>query len=315
MDEVSIIVPCHNRLALLVPTLEALQNQTFTKFEVILVDDASTVDIVSHIKTILLDSRFKIVRLEENSGESNAVNMGWKNSKYRYRAIVNSDDPQHPKWLEGMADFVLNNPGYVFYYPDLITIDENSNEIRRQKLYEWSAPLMFGKMIAIASAGTIIDSSFFPEDFKPRDPDVKYPSDLIQIFKMSEFGNGKRAEGNWGIWRNHKDSLTNSQNVTEKVSRYERTLLSWIEENGSRIASEVEISKSLTYLYAQYWVMLRATFGLLRSLTNILSSNFISQIKKNPKMKIEIPRLISKLISKKIMSIFALIFPSNNRIH
>ena len=74
---VSIIVPCYNSGRFLRATLEAVRAQTFTEWECIVIDDASTDDSAGVIRELAAeDSRIVPVLLEKNLGAAGARNAG-----------------------------------------------------------------------------------------------------------------------------------------------------------------------------------------------------------------------------------------------
>lgn len=89
---ISVIVPIYNTEEYLDKCLDSIKNQSYTDFEVIMVDDGST-DRSAEIckKYEIDDSRFKYF-YKENGGSSSARNFGIDNSKGKYIAFIDSDD-------------------------------------------------------------------------------------------------------------------------------------------------------------------------------------------------------------------------------
>lgn len=92
MPKVSVIVPIYNTEAYLFEALESLQKQSFSDFEVILVDDGST-DQSAEIcqKFVQNDPRFSYY-YQENRGSSSARNVGFSHATGEYVAFLDSDD-------------------------------------------------------------------------------------------------------------------------------------------------------------------------------------------------------------------------------
>ncbi len=97
---ISVIVPVYNSEKFLDKCIESILNQTFTDFEVILVDDGSTdksgqiCDIWAH-----KDSRIKVMH-QPNRGVSVARNNGIAAAKGEYIAFVDSDDSVNSDYLQ-----------------------------------------------------------------------------------------------------------------------------------------------------------------------------------------------------------------------
>lgn len=89
---VSIIIPMHNAASLLPRTLDSLCRQTFTQFEVIMVDDCSTDPTREVASKYLHDARFCLVTLPLNNGVANARNEGIERAKGQYLCFLDADD-------------------------------------------------------------------------------------------------------------------------------------------------------------------------------------------------------------------------------
>lgn len=90
---VSVIVPCYNCQDFLEHTVNSLKNQTYSNFEVILVDDFSS-DLTSTIckKTAKQDKRFRFYQHRANGGLAAARNSGTRLAKGDYICYLDSDD-------------------------------------------------------------------------------------------------------------------------------------------------------------------------------------------------------------------------------
>ena len=103
MPKVSIVVPCYNIQKYVGRCIESLLAQTFTDFELILVNDGSTDDTLSILKEYeKKDSRI-IVLEKENGGLSDARNAGMKIAKGEYIQFVDGDDFAEDILLEKCA--------------------------------------------------------------------------------------------------------------------------------------------------------------------------------------------------------------------
>jgi glycosyltransferase involved in cell wall biosynthesis len=131
----SVIVPTYNRLRLLLQALESLRLQTFTEFEVIIIDDGST-DGTQPVILEMLKSRdsehlkFKYLR-QENAGPGAARNRGIEVATGKYISFLDSDDlwftwtlPTYREVIEKSgAALVFGKPYHFKYLHDLEKID------------------------------------------------------------------------------------------------------------------------------------------------------------------------------------------------
>ncbi len=104
---ISIIIPAYNRAYCIGETLRNLLAQTFTDFEVIVVDDGST-DHTAEVVRSFTD-RVRLV-MQSNRGVSAARNTGVRQARGRWIAFQDSDDLWHPKKLERQLE-VLQKHG------------------------------------------------------------------------------------------------------------------------------------------------------------------------------------------------------------
>lgn len=93
---VSIIIPTYNSGKTIIQTIESVKNQTYTNYEIIVVDDGSTDGTVEILKTI---KGIKLIT-QANQGVSAARNRGIEEAKGDYIAYLDSDDLWHPQKLE-----------------------------------------------------------------------------------------------------------------------------------------------------------------------------------------------------------------------
>ncbi len=90
---VTIVVPCYNESRFLGATLESIRRQSFTDWECVIVDDASTDNSVAEARRFTkADKRFRLVRHRVNGGLSAARNTGLRIARGRYITFLDSDD-------------------------------------------------------------------------------------------------------------------------------------------------------------------------------------------------------------------------------
>jgi glycosyltransferase involved in cell wall biosynthesis len=110
---VSVIIPTFNCGRYVEDAIESVLNQTFRRFEIIVVDDGSTDDTGSKLKKY--KDRVQVVT-QENQGSSKARNVGLELSRGDYVAFLDADDRWLPEKLERqLACFrELGDVGMVF---------------------------------------------------------------------------------------------------------------------------------------------------------------------------------------------------------
>jgi len=89
----TVILPTHNRAGFLRETIESVLSQTFTGFELIVVDDGSTDRTGDVVKKF---PKIHYIRCPINSGVSKARNIGVEQARGQYISFIDSDD----LWVE-----------------------------------------------------------------------------------------------------------------------------------------------------------------------------------------------------------------------
>lgn len=96
---VSVVIPTHNRALLLKRAVNSVLRQTFSDFELIVVDDASTDD-TTRIVEGFHDKRIKYLRHRSNLGAPVARNTGISSARGDYIGLLDDDDEWFPEKLE-----------------------------------------------------------------------------------------------------------------------------------------------------------------------------------------------------------------------
>jgi len=102
----SAVIPTFNRSHLLQATLESVFAQTFTDYEIIVVDDGSTDDTQEMVKSYGKRVQFFC---QENAGPGAARNLGVSHARGEYVAFLDSDDLWFPWTLAVFAELIDEN--------------------------------------------------------------------------------------------------------------------------------------------------------------------------------------------------------------
>lgn len=127
MELVSIIMPSYNCGRFIAESIKSVLSQTYTNWELLIVDDCSTDDTASVVKAFA-DPRIRYQRNRQNEGAALTRNKALLAAKGRYIAFLDADDIWAPEKLEKQIAFMQQN-GYAFTYHDYIEIDEDSKSL------------------------------------------------------------------------------------------------------------------------------------------------------------------------------------------
>jgi len=89
--KVSVLMTCYNAASTIEESVRSALAQSFTDFEIVLVDNCSTDESISIVQK-LADPRIRIVALEKNHGRTPALNIALNNARGQYIAILDADD-------------------------------------------------------------------------------------------------------------------------------------------------------------------------------------------------------------------------------
>ena len=106
-DLISVVIPTHNREKIILEAIQSVRKQTYSNFEIIVVDDGST-DRTRDLIAGLGDPRIHYV-YQQNAGPAAARNTGIKKANGRYVGFLDSDDLWHPRKLEKQLDIMGKN--------------------------------------------------------------------------------------------------------------------------------------------------------------------------------------------------------------
>lgn len=112
----SIIVPAYNSAAFIRKCIDSVLAQTYTEFELILIDDGSNDDTLSICHTYAAsDPRVKVIH-KENGGHTSARNEGLRNASGEYVIFLDSDDWLSPTTVEACYhEIVACAPDIIVY--------------------------------------------------------------------------------------------------------------------------------------------------------------------------------------------------------
>lgn len=126
--KISIITPFFNSSKSFLDTYNSVVDQSYTNFEWIIVDDASTESEWDWLHNLASgDCRIKVVRSEINRGAGAARNIGLSHVTGEYLTFIDSDDVWDKRFLDVMSGLLVFSSADIIYggynreYPDMRT--------------------------------------------------------------------------------------------------------------------------------------------------------------------------------------------------
>lgn len=108
---ISVILPSYNAKAYLADSIESILQQTFSDFELILIDNVST-DGSDQLLKSFTDPRIRLYINESNIGYTRSLNRGLSLARGRYIARMDADDISQKTRFEKQVQFLESNPDY-----------------------------------------------------------------------------------------------------------------------------------------------------------------------------------------------------------
>ena len=119
---VSVIMPAYNSEAFIDESVRSVLAQTFTDFELLVIDDGSTDGTRARLEAFS-DPRLRVIRHESNQGVSAAGNTGVRAATGKFICCIGSDDIWLPTKLEEQVALIEHEPGVGVVYSWLGLID------------------------------------------------------------------------------------------------------------------------------------------------------------------------------------------------
>lgn len=188
---VSVIVPTYNRRRMLQEAIDSVLSQTYTHYELLVVDDGST-DGTQQLMAAYGDQIKAIY--QKNAGVSAARNRGIRSSSGELIALLDSDDYWMPEKLTAQVDLFMNIPQAVICQTEEIWIRDGvrvNPKLRHKKMsgmiFEASLPLCLISPSAVMMRKSLFDEVGLFDEMMPACEDYdlwlritsKYPAHLI----------------------------------------------------------------------------------------------------------------------------------------
>ena len=131
----SIVIPTYNRATFLPKAIESVLSQTYTDWELIIVDDGST-DNTKDVVSQYGDSRIRYV-YQQNAERSAARNNGIMHAMGDYICFMDSDEYLYSERLEELSNAIKNNSNSIACYYTDIRFEGYKKYIRTGKYFQF----------------------------------------------------------------------------------------------------------------------------------------------------------------------------------
>ena len=204
---VSIIMPSWNTGRFIAESIQSVINQTYQKWELLIVDDCST-DNTDAVVASFTDERIRYFHNDHNSGAALTRNYALREAQGEWIAFLDSDDLWLPEKLEKQLDF-MNQNGYVFSYHEYVKIDEESRPLNvyvsgpdivtKRKMYHYGYPGCLTFMYSAKALGLI------------QIKDIKKNNDYAILLQLCKKANCYLLKENLAQYRIRKKSISHDK--------------------------------------------------------------------------------------------------------
>lgn len=191
----SVIIPTYNRTNIIERAINSVLEQTYSNFEIIVVDDGST-DNTKNIVSAVNDSRVKYV-YQNNKGVCAARNHGTSIALGTYFVFLDSDDYVENSWLEDFYnESTIDFPDLVFCNMKLVDLNKNTERIiKASDPYEKGNNTDDGMYLA----GTFCVKSTYYNLIGCLDDNLKFGEFIEFRLRCVKTKNSKRFTGKLGL--------------------------------------------------------------------------------------------------------------------
>lgn len=123
---ISVVIPLYNKEKQIANTLRSVFAQTYTDYEIIVVNDGSTDNSVAVVES-LNDPRIRLVH-QKNAGVSAARNRGIEEARGEYIALLDGDDEWKPILLESMLALAKKYPSCNVFAGNYTQVDDSGKQ-------------------------------------------------------------------------------------------------------------------------------------------------------------------------------------------
>lgn len=157
----SVIIPVYNKNETIQEAVESILAQTSKDFEVLIIDDGSTIPVSQVLEKYKNDSRIKVIR-KENGGVSSARNIAIKKARGQYLCFLDADDvwlPNHlseiDRLIQKYGDVAMFVTSHIEHMPD--GTKRHSGSIMADQDFDFKTKNMF--KLLLNYSGSIIHTN------------------------------------------------------------------------------------------------------------------------------------------------------------
>lgn len=226
MPRVTVLMPTYNVAPYVREAIDSVMQQTYTNFELLVIDDCSTDDTVSVVRSIN-DPRIHIIQNEKNVGLAENLNRGLSHITTEYVARMDGDDIAEPRWLEREVAILDNHPdigicsgGFERFgtAKSLVRFPEQHEDCMANMLFECSVIVPTFRMSLYRDHGLRYSTEAFPAE------DYRFWAECLRVTKIYNI------QETLFHYRMHPTQICTARREEQqrKVAQVRRYMLEWL---------------------------------------------------------------------------------------
>lgn len=237
--EVSVIIPTYGHQRWVIPTLHSVLEQTFTDYEIIVVNDGSPDDTAKLLRPYAEDGHIRYIE-QSNSGQSAARNVGIANARGKFVAFLDDDDLWPADKLAWQVDILSHDTSIGVVAGIAEIIDETDRTILSTSYVEELSFSAIFRHCPITSPGQTLIRRSLLDQVGGLDETVAGVDDWDLWFKLSACSRFVMRNRVALRYRRHGE---NASNNVERLYRAARVVAHRHAASGSDTASQAEFRR------------------------------------------------------------------------
>ena len=187
---ISIVTPSFNQATFIGEALKSVRLQNYGNWEHVVIDGMSTDGTVDLLRCEAAATRQgKVLWVSErDSGQSEALNKGFRQAAGEIIGWLNSDDRYRPSCFEQVTKAFRDNPDADIIYGDYLIVDEMGDVLKIRREIEFNAfILLYHHVLYIPTTATFFRRRIF-EEGNWLDERLQYAMDLEFFLRLSDRG-------------------------------------------------------------------------------------------------------------------------------
>ncbi len=300
---VSVVLPLYNSSKFILDSVNSILNQTYTNFELIIIDDCSTddsYDIVNRIN----DNRIKLIKNQTNLGLNKTLNYGISLARGKYIARMDHDDISLPQRFEIQVNFLEKNNDYILIGCNCDTINNYGDIIRKADISSFDDAYLKSILFfacPFVHPSIMIRKSVLDNYSIAYNEEIKQAEDYVLYCSIAKYGKFYSTPEVLFHYREH-DSINRGTSLANKTNIIKGRIVTWtIILNQFKLQSSDQVMQLHDKFCYYESEIIKADHNHLRDYLALLkllkSSNNI--------LRIYDRNMFNRNISKRVYSIFS----------